>query len=68
MRPLLAFSLLALAAPVHAARPDPVIDMHLHALAADEQGPPPLAICAPFDEFPGWDQQHPYTDIFLDRI
>ena len=25
----------------------PVIDVHLHALAADGQGPPPIAMCTP---------------------
>jgi len=30
------------------APPLPVIDMHLHASAADANGPPPLAMCTPF--------------------
>jgi predicted TIM-barrel fold metal-dependent hydrolase len=34
------------------ADPLPIIDMHLHALAADEQGPPPVVICAPYDSMP----------------
>ena len=39
----------ALAAFPHAQpRGEPVIDMHLHANAADSQGPPPLAVCTPF--------------------
>lgn len=50
------------------AAPAPIIDMHLHALAADEQGPPPLAMCTPFDEFPAWDQRKTYTEIFIDRL
>ena len=29
-----------------------IIDMHLHALHADAQGPPPLAICAPYAKWP----------------
>ena len=33
-------------------RSPPIIDMHLHALPADANGPPPLGICAPFPEFP----------------
>src|SRR5687767_15144892 len=37
------------------AQPPPVIDMHLHALAADDQGPPPLGICTPIASFPAWD-------------
>ncbi len=32
--------------------PLPIIDMHLHALAADAQGPPPIVICAPYDSMP----------------
>ena len=28
-------------------RPTQIIDVHLHALAADDQGPPPLAMCTP---------------------
>jgi predicted TIM-barrel fold metal-dependent hydrolase len=55
------------ASPAHAV-PEPVIDMHMHALAADEQGPPPMGMCTPFDEFPEWDQRQPYTEIFMDRF
>jgi len=29
------------------ARPAPIIDMHLHAYAADENGSPPLGLCIP---------------------
>jgi predicted TIM-barrel fold metal-dependent hydrolase len=32
-------------------RPLPVIDMHLHAIGADDQGPPPVKIGAPFAHF-----------------
>ncbi|MBZ5615325.1 MAG: amidohydrolase family protein [Acidobacteriia bacterium] len=31
---------------------EPVIDMHLHAAHADNQGPPPIFICAPFSVWP----------------
>jgi predicted TIM-barrel fold metal-dependent hydrolase len=48
--------------------PAPVIDMHMHALAADEQGPPPLAMCTPFEEFPEWDQRKSYTEIFFGHL
>ena len=47
MRSFLAFAALAVATPVYSA-PLPVIDMHLHAMAADDQGPPPLGMCTPF--------------------
>src|SRR6202043_3691166 len=35
--------------------PEPIIDVHFHALRAAELGKPPLAICAPFDAWPVWD-------------
>lgn len=57
--------LLLLAASVHAREPLPVIDMHLHALAADHLGPPPLAMCTPIDPFPAWDPAQPYGATFM---
>lgn len=48
----------------------PIIDMHLHALHADDQGPPPVAICAPYVTFPTrdarWDAQK-YAAEFTQR-
>lgn len=43
----------------------PIIDMHVHAPAAGDQGPPPLAMCAPFDPMPTWDPQQPFQEAFL---
>lgn len=43
----------------------PVIDMHLHALPADAQGPPPLAMCTPIDPMPTWDPARPFSDVFI---
>ncbi|MGH8129821.1 MAG: amidohydrolase family protein [Steroidobacteraceae bacterium] len=37
---------------LRAETPLPVIDMHLHALPADANGPPPLGLCSPFPEYP----------------
>ncbi|CAN5588470.1 amidohydrolase family protein [soil metagenome] len=34
------------------AAPAPIIDMHLHAMGAADQGPPPVVICAPYDTIP----------------
>lgn len=67
MKALLLTTLLFLTAPASAA-PAPVIDMHMHAFTADAQGPPPMAMCTPFDEFPVWDQRKDYADIFMDRF
>lgn len=44
--------------------PPPIIDMHLHAHAADHHGPPPRAICAPFVDLPAWDPVRPWGDVF----
>ncbi len=42
--------------------PGPIIDMHLHAKHADELGPPPLFLCAPFAMWPVKDtQEDPQT-------
>lgn len=68
MKTWIAVALLALAAPAGAATPLPVIDMHMHASAADSAGPPPLAMCTPFEEMPVWDQRRSYADIFLERF
>ena len=46
----------------------PILDMHLHAMAADSQGPPPLGLCVPFEEFPPWEQRTPYSDQFLSLL
>lgn len=45
-------------------QPPPIIDMHMHALAADEQGPPPLGMCTPFPEYTAWDPSTPYSELF----
>ena len=45
---------------------EPIIDMHLHALAADAQGPPPMAMCTPIDAMPGWDPIAPFPQMFID--
>ncbi|OFW11984.1 MAG: metal-dependent hydrolase [Acidobacteria bacterium RIFCSPLOWO2_12_FULL_66_10] len=44
----------------------PVIDVHLHALPADAQGPPPLAMCTPIPAWPAWDPVRPYQLTVLD--
>lgn len=63
MRFLLPLLALLGAAPA-LARP-PIIDMHVHALAADDQGPPPLAMCTPLYPMPQWDQKTPWIEAFI---
>lgn len=44
----------------------PVIDMHLHAMAADDNGPPPLALCLPLlSHLPVLDPAVPWGQVFL---
>ena len=61
---------LALVIPLAAQpSPPPIIDMHLHALAADAQGPPPLAMCpGNVDGFPVMEPGRPWPETFLERL
>lgn len=43
----------------------PIIDVHFHAMSADEQGPPPLAMCVSGGSLPVWDQRRPWPDTFV---
>lgn len=45
-------------------RTAPIIDMHLHALAADANGPPPMALCAPGLETPALDPRESWPQVF----
>jgi predicted TIM-barrel fold metal-dependent hydrolase len=44
-----------LASPAVGQQRAPIIDVHMHALPVDSQGPPPLAMCTPAPEFAAWD-------------
>ena len=69
MRLIIAIAIAAMfASPAQAKTLEPVIDVHMHALGANDQGPPPMAMCTPFNEFPAWDQRTNYADIFMDRF
>ncbi len=43
----------------------PILDVHVHALPVDAQGPPPLGMCTPIPDFPAWDPARPYAETFL---
>lgn len=50
-----------------AASPPPVLDMHLHAIPADAQGPPPLGMCTPVEapsHVPGEDWSASFMRLF----
>jgi uncharacterized protein len=68
MRALAAVAAFAvLAMPVAAQQREPIVDVHMHALAADDQGPPPLGMCTPL-EFPAWDPATPYGDVLIGQL
>lgn len=56
---------LAFAAAQPAQAREPVIDVHVHALGAADQGPPPLAMCTPIDPMPAWDASRPALQNFI---
>ncbi len=62
---MLALALISAAAPCWCAaqianpRSEPIIDMHLHALHANDLGPPPVFICAPNPLWPTRDPKTP---------
>jgi predicted TIM-barrel fold metal-dependent hydrolase len=62
---LLLLSFLSLAA--NSQEQLPIIDVHLHALPVDHQGPPPVAMCTPFPP-PVWDQTTPYGQVFMSML
>lgn len=66
--PYLLVLCIVLATPVVAQQRPPILDMHLHASAADQQGPPPLGMCTPFDEFAAWDPSGPYAAAFIAKF
>jgi predicted TIM-barrel fold metal-dependent hydrolase len=63
-RMLMVFAFLAGSVVAAAEAVPPVIDVHMHALPYDHQGPPPLAMCTPMT-MPVWDQQAPYAETFF---
>ena len=65
MRILACGLIVLLTGPAHAGEPAPIIDMHLHASAADDPGPPPVGVCTPFDPFPAWDPSQPYGAAWM---
>ncbi|MCO5948556.1 amidohydrolase family protein [Mucilaginibacter flavidus] len=49
-------------------RPLPVIDMHLHAIGADDQGPPPVKVGAPFAYFGYAEPKVNYGETFIGAL
>lgn len=59
---------IALLASATASAAPPILDMHMHALGIADEGPPPIAVCVPFENFPAWDQRRPYQEVWLERL
>jgi predicted TIM-barrel fold metal-dependent hydrolase len=49
-------------------RPVPVIDMHLHALRANDQGPAPLYVGAPFRDLGIHDPKDDFREVFMKAL
>jgi predicted TIM-barrel fold metal-dependent hydrolase len=64
---LVAVGPLAAHSATQAQRP-PIIDVHLHAVAADSQGPPPLALCVPFATLPLRDAKETFGEVFMTML
>ena len=43
----------------------PIIDMHLHAMRATDQGPPPLGLCAPITDYPVCESGQSWEAAFI---
>jgi len=46
----------------------PIIDMHLHAIGADDQGPPPVKVGTPFKHFGYAEANVPYGETLLNAL
>ncbi len=46
-------------------RPPPIIDVHLHAQRATDQGPPPLGLCLPVEAWPTVETGASWPEAFL---
>lgn len=66
MPKMLALVVLCTAASADARTTGPILDMHLHAYGADENGPPPVALCVPvFPALPPPVPGKPWPDVFI---
>ncbi|MEX0289475.1 MAG: amidohydrolase family protein [Flavobacteriaceae bacterium] len=68
MKPLLRTAVLCSGLFAMSQNSAPIIDMHLHALPASQNGPPPTAICAPPSEMPTHDPAKPWAVTFMQSL
>ncbi len=65
MRSAILLSVVILSSSAIAEERLPIIDVHMHASGAGDQGPPPLAMCTPINPMPYWDPAEPYGNTFM---
>lgn len=65
---LLFLSVITVAALSQTKKPLPIIDMHLHALPADWDGPPPIGMCSPFDHWNVHDPKENGQQYYINTI
>ncbi|MFT3902174.1 MAG: amidohydrolase family protein [Niabella sp.] len=65
---ILVLVFLTLGAAAQTAKPLPIIDMHMHALPADFDGPPPVGMCSPFDHWYVKDAKENGEDYMMNII
>lgn len=69
IKPILSFTCICFVHLLSAqTRPLPIIDMHLHALHADDQGPPPISVGAPFRDLGIHDPANDYRKVFMTAL
>ena len=64
----LVVSLLVMGSLAAQKRPLPVIDMHLHAYGANDQGPAPISVGAPFRDLGIHDPRDDYRKVFMNAL
>ncbi len=64
----LVFPISAQVEPARSNRPLPVIDMHLHASGANDQGPPPMKMGLPFENWGYHDPKGNYGSTFMQAM
>jgi uncharacterized protein len=65
IRSVTAALILAVCGSAFAQQPLPIIDMHVHGVVADANGPPPLGLCAPFPEYPLASSSEEWAKTFM---
>jgi len=68
IRRLIVLGMFALPLSLRGQGRPPILDMHLHASRATDQGPPPLGMCTPSPSYPAWDPAQPLAPAFMTRL